>query len=398
MAYLPKSIVEKNIRIRVRRVRGKPHSDYEAYLGTDPFTHRPMRITRASKDDLEDEIVEFYKRHRVGGDAAVRLNALQSIDAKSAMDALAAAGMEMSLNEAVARLVEKTCGEAVRVAESMLVGTAYKEYFDGKPEGAHKSKIESTVGKWAGANETRKLATITAKEVADYLKKYEALAPKTYNSHLEYLKMFFNWCAKEERGYLAKSPISSLLYREEPWEEPEYMKPEDVERLFRLLESHKADRPEMLAYAVVSFFCGSRAIEIQRMASDADAAKINIEDETIRIAKQKGFQRGRRPRAFHIEPTALAWMKSFDFAEALGKVTRWTQNDIYLLAREKSIPVFQNCGRHTFITMHVAAYGNPMLTQAIVGTSAKMRADNYCGLASKREGEAYFAIMPTGAD
>ena len=87
-------------------------------------------------------------------------------------------------------------------------------------------------------------------------------------------------------------------------------------------------------------------------------------------------------------------MKSFGVLDALRKVTKDTQGEIYNLARKNGIPMFQNCGRHTFITYHVAAYNDPAKTTAMVGTSEKMRADNYCGLAQKRDGESYFKILP----
>ena len=239
---------------------------------------------------------------------------------------------------------------------------------------------------------------MTAKEIADYLQEnFGSKKPKTYNQHLLYLKTFFNWCCKDERKYLKENPIRALKYKPEPWEEPEYMKPEDVERLFKLLEANKTEHPEHLAYAVVNFFCGCRAVEVMRMATDPDAAKIDVDGETVRIAKAKGYQQGKRPRAFHILPTALAWMKSFDFLAGLKTVTEKTQKEIYDLARADGVPMFQNCGRHTFITYHVAAYADPAKTTAMVGTSDKMRAENYCGLARKEQGEAYFRIMPTGA-
>ena len=92
----------------------------------------------------------------------------------------------------------------------------------------------------------------------------------------------------------------------------------------------------------------------------------------------------------------MAWIKSFDFLGALKKVNKKTVEQIYKLARKNNIPVFQNCIRHTFVTYHVSAFGDPAKTQAIVGTSARYRAENYCGLASKANGEAYFKIMPTG--
>ncbi len=411
MAYLPKRMVEENIRTRTRKGRdGRTHTDFEAYLGVDPFDRKPVRITRADMDELLAALKDFYQRHQVGGDAAVRLTAMQAIDAKGALDALANAGMNVTLTEAVMAYIG---GLAVaKVNCERTVHDVYLEYVKKKyggfprklPSGirdpddvnADRDSAIAKVGKWAETFGARKLASITAKDVADYLEaNYGKRKPKTYNSHLLYLKVFFNWCCKDEREYLVKSPIRSLEDKPEPWEEPEYMKPEDVEKLFRLLEAHKSDRPEFLAYAIVNFFCGCRAVEVRRMASDPDAAKIDIENATVRLAKGKGFQQGKKPRAFTIHPTALAWMKSFRFADALKKVTKDTQEEIYDLARANGVPMFQNCGRHTFITYHVAAYGDPAKTTAMVGTSDKMRADNYCGLATKKDGEAYFAIMPT---
>ena len=396
MAYLPKSIVEKNIKLRVRKDKcGNTHEDYEAYLGVDPFDHKPVRITRADVDELKTVIRDFYQRHQIGGDAAVRLTAAEAIDAKRALDALAAARMKATLYEAVSAYIGGVAAQDMPATRKSVM-EAYEEFFAAKSEGADKAKTNATTGKWVRSLGDKSLALIGAKEIVDYLNtNYGDHKPKTYNSHLLYIKTFLNWCCKDEQGYLAKNPIRAVKFRPEPWEEPEYMKPEDVEMLFRLLESHKSDKPEMLAYAIMNFFCGCRGVEIQRMAADADAAKVNIDGETVRIAKAKGYQQGKRPRAFPIHPTALAWMKSFEFLPALKKVTDETQKEMYDLARANGIPVFHNCGRHTFITYHVAAYNDPSKTTAMVGTSEKMRADNYCGLAQKKDGEAYFAILPT---
>ncbi len=394
MAYLPRQMAERGVKVRVRNKQGKVHTDYECYLGMDPFTHKPVRLTRSDRDELTRAVRDFYERHRVGGDAAVRLTATQALDAKTALDVLASAGQSKTLTE-LARLFVSGAARGA-VAHDKRILDAYEEYLATKPDGVNKQKTRATVGRWAAMCGDRNTGSITAKEVYEYLEaNFGKHAPKTYNSHLQYLTTFMNWCCKAERRYLAENPIRALAYRDEPWEEPEYMKPADVASLFALLESVKDRRPELLAYAVVNFFCGSRAVEIVRMGEEDDAARISIADETCRIAKGKGFQRGRRPRAFHIEPTALAWMKSFDFLAALKKVNAGTQKEIYDLARARGVPVFQNCGRHTFITYHVATYGDPAKTQAIVGTSAKMRAENYCGLASKADGEAYFRIMPS---
>ena len=400
MSYLPKSVVEKTIKRRVRKDKlGRERVSYEAYFGTDPFSKFAVRKSKASEEELKKYIKEFYQRHQSGGDAAVRLTPIQAIDAKTALDALAEAGEDISLTEAVKAYL----GGAGRVScdsSAITLGKAFGEFYDGKKEGDDKRTHKYTTGKFVeeyGAD--RPLALVTAKEVADYLESnYGKNKPKTYNSHLLSLKTFFNWCAKDEQKYLAASPIKSVKFKPEPWEEPEYMKPADVEKLFRLLESVKGEHPEYLAQAIVGFFGGTRAVEIRRMAMIEGAAKIHLDDEMIRIAMGKGFQRGKMPRAFHIEPTALAWMRSFDFLAALKKVGKKTVAEIYAIARKHKIPVFQNCVRHTFITYHVAAYGDPAKTQAIVGTSARYRAMNYCGLANKADALAYFKIMPGGAE
>ena len=397
MSYLPKKTVESNIKRRVRKdKKGIERVSYEAYLGTDPFSKLAVRITRASEEELKKEIKDFFLRHQSGGDAAVRLSAIQALDAKNALDALAEAGEDISLTE----VVKAFLGGAMRVsghASDITLGDAWKKFYDGKAEGEDKRTHRYTTGKFVqNYGPDRRLADVTAKEVADYLEKnYGKKKPKTYNSHLLNIKTFFNWCAKDKQKFLPVSPIKGIEFKPEPWEEPEYMKPADVERLFRLLESVKGEHPEYLAQAIVGFFCGTRAVEIRRMATIEDAAKIHLDDETIRIAKGKGFQRGKMPRAFQIVPTAMAWIRSFDFLDALKKVSKKTVTEIYALARKHDIPVFQNCVRHTFITYHVAAFGDPAKTQAMVGTSARYRAMNYCGLASKADGEAYFKIMPS---
>ena len=89
MSYLPKAVVERGVKKRVRKDKlGRERIGYEAYFGTDPFTKFAVRITRASEDELRRDIKDFYLRHQAGGDAAVRLAPIEAIDAKAALDIL----------------------------------------------------------------------------------------------------------------------------------------------------------------------------------------------------------------------------------------------------------------------------------------------------------------------
>ncbi|MDA3923699.1 MAG: hypothetical protein PF904_03255 [Kiritimatiellae bacterium] len=64
-------------------------------------------------------------------------------------------------------------------------------------------------------------------------------------------------------------------------------------------------------------------------------------------------------------------------------------------AKKLKIKLPRNAGRHTFITMHVAAYERPEMTDNMTGTSSQMRSNHYQGLTTKKEGEKYFSIMPS---
>ena len=169
MSYRQKKAVESSIKRREHTVKGKVYVGYEAYFGTDPFTKKPIRMMRDTEDELKKAIKDFYLRHQAGGDAAVRLTAIQALDAKNALDELAAAGMNISLAEAVRAFL----GGAARVSaddSNMTLGAAWQEYYDSKPEGDDKTKHRYSTGKFVqiyGAD--KRLSLVTAKEVAAYL-------------------------------------------------------------------------------------------------------------------------------------------------------------------------------------------------------------------------------------
>ena len=398
MAYLPKSEAERNIKKRVRKNQdGTNRIDYEVYLGVDVFTGKPVRMTRNDLKTLKTDIAMFYSRLRCGGDAAVMLTADEAVDARHALKIIESLKIRKSITEIIRDYASgRSRGDdGLVIDENMKIEDAFRTYYQGKSDGVNKDFIKKCTGKWVEQNLGRKLTSFTAEEIKRYLDdNFAHMKPRTYNANLNYIKIFLNWCASDVRKFIARNPAKHIEPRPEPWTEPKYMKPGDVRNLFMLLESHKGVRPDMLAYAITSFFCGARSVEITRIAEGESAVTVNIEDETMRIAKGKGFQYGRKPRAFHIGPTALAWMKSFDYADAVKRIDKKTMVDIYDLAKKHSIPIFRNCGRHSFITYHVAAYGDPAKTQAIVGTSEKMRAENYCGLASRADAVEYFKILP----
>lgn len=384
-----------SIKVRTRDADGKHYTTYDAYLGVDPITKKVKRMFDTDRPRLVQRVKDFYSCINYAGELGALLNPMQIMDAKAAYDILAEAGIKTSLRDIAKGIVDARAEEAKVSAKP--VGEAYDEYLAsfGPLQKKHVDSIKYRVGHWVVAfGREKPVSSATVRDIVSFIDGKFSASPKSWNNALVYIRSFLAWCMGSVRGYVAENVLRDVKQKQVAWKEPEYLKPQTAEALLRLLETDVEKHPDRLAYTVLNMLCGMRREEIMRMASDPDAVRVSLPDETVRVAKPKGFQKGIRPRAFHIPANALAWMKSFDFAWGVSHIIPHTTDNISAAAKDAGLAIPHNAGRHTFITMHCAAYGDPSKTEAIVGTSAQMRAKNYMGLASKADGEAFFAIMP----
>ena len=403
MSYLPKKTVLDSIKSRSIRHGEDHYTIFEAYLGTNPYSKKPVRKTAKTAETLKKKIDEFYRKLGTGGDAAVLLSAYQSMDARNALDILAKSGLNISLTECARRIVEKA--DDFKPC-TVTLADAYAKYVESQADKSadHKKGVRNRVGKWIELfGGDRLLTDVNAQDLAKDLEKrlYDEKNPKTkttYNNHLNYIKTFMRWCTFPEQGYIHKSPIATMKLKTKEWKDPEYMSANDVKLLFGQLEAHKEDAPADLADAILSFFCGIRQCEIDRAREGESAVRISIENRNIRVVKCKGASKGIKPRSFTIPNTALAWMQSFDFMSAVKIKNSKFREHLLKRAKDagiKSLP--ENAGRHTFITMHAAAFHDQNLLTSIAGNTDDVRSDHYDGLTFENEGKAYFDILPTAS-
>lgn len=393
MGYRTKKEVMGSIAARCRDGR----TVYDAYVGYDPITGKQRRFMNSDIEKLKRTVEEFYSTIKSCGDFGAMLKPYEIMDARKAYDLLNKAGRRVTLEQVVSEYVRETNPETFDVA----LGKAFDEYYAsfGDEQELHRKAVRTRVGRFVDAfGRDTPCSGVTAKAVVAWLNDNCGASAKTYNNYLTYIRTFLHWCAKSERRYVKSNPLVDVSLKNVAYKEPEYLRAGDAAKLFALLESVKVAHPEYLVYATLSFFCGIRREEILRMATAPDAANVNLEDETIRIAKPKGWTKGIMPRAFHPVKNALCWLRAVPYEESVAKITEATTRQIYALAKRHGVDVPKNAGRHTFITMHVALHGEPSKTEAMVGTSKQMRVSNYCGLASRKEGEAYFAILPSALD
>lgn len=412
MSYRTKKDVLSNISTRRKRRDGVEYTTHDAYLGYDPYTGKQVRMQSSDLAELKARIERFYVEYRAGGDAAARLKPHEATDAREAIDLLAAHGKRLSLAEVVRNWLDgsgspegasksvektpegrgKTLGEAYDAFMESLVGRS-KIY-----ERTLKSRLGAFVDDFG--RETG-LDCITAGAVVKSLEgrlldRNDDRTWKTYNNHLGDIKTFFGWCAKSTQKYIEASPVAEVEKLVIPYHDPEYVRAEDIGRLFEAIVRHSRKNPADLADAILSFFCGMRQCEIARIRNGEKSAKIVLDapEPFIRIVEVKGATRGERPRVIRFSDQALAWIRSFDFASAVTIPNKQFRRHLVEYAGEAGIALPANAGRHTFITMHAAAYHDQNLLSSIVGNTEGVRANSYDGVEVETNGRAYFAITP----
>lgn len=400
MSYRTKKEVLASIGKRVRVRDGEQYIVYDAYFGYDPYTKKQKRVQALSLSKLKEEIERFYIDYRVGGDAAARLKPHEAQDAREALDLLAVANLDISLTELVKRFLAGST--LANLTSRVTIQDAFAKFIDsqiGKTPLYLKS-LRIHIGKFMdNFGATRLVSEVTASDVTDYLRKKYVKADdpktwKTYNNHLGDIKVFFNWCTKSEQGYIPKSPLEDVKKLTIAWSDPEYMHAEDIGKLFTAIVKGCKGHWEDLADAILSFFCGMRQAEIARVREGREAVNIDIDNAFIRVVKCKGATKGIRPRAFTIPPQALIWMKSFDFKNAVMIPNNDFRRHLVRYAKAAGVELPKNAGRHTFITMHAAAYHDQNLLSSIVGNTEGVRANSYDGVEVEKNGKTYFSITP----
>lgn len=363
---------------------------YEAYCGTD-VTGRAVRFSRNSEKELRAAVEDFYKRYRVAGALTMELDARKVIDAKNAIYELVRGGYKISLTETARFYMERNPPSEIRTT----LGEAFEKYvatFDEETQAAHVRTIRSRVGNWVkAAGPNRPLPQVERAHLEEYLKA-TAKTVKTYNNVLNYVKTFMRWCCSADTVGLKVSPFEGIKARPMAYVEPEFVTVDAAEAVARRLEFR--DDRDAMAYMALSFFSGIRFEEIVRLKENA-GRDVNLAEGAVRVSKPKGWTNGIRPRMVELLPNAMSWLDraggaetvaSADFVSARARVSE--------AARALGVEWPHNAGRHSFITYHVAAFGEPSKTEALAGTSAQMRARNYMGLATRAQGQRYFSIMP----
>src|SRR5262249_8030722 len=274
----------------------------------------------------------------------------------------------------------KSC-TAVQLVKELV---AAKEH-DGA-SARHVSDLRSRLNIFAGKFDARPVATITSREIDDWLRSLN-VSPVTRNHYRRLIVLAFNYAVK--RGYATDNPADKTDKAKEPSGDVGIL---SISEAAQLLE---CATPEVLPYIALGLFAGLRRAEIQRL----DWSEIDFGSGLIKVKAEKS--KTAQKRFVTIQPNLKEWLlpvgkhrgriaaessefrKHLDDARAAAGITKWPDNAL----------------RHSFASYHLAHFKNAAATAMECGHhDSRITYRHYRELVKPKEAERFWNIRPAAIE
>lgn len=207
------------------------------------------------------------------------------------------------------------------------------------------------------------------------------------------VRALFNFAIR--RKDCAFNPADAIESPEVIADEPVIMAVKDIQKY---LDAVQAEDAELLPREAISFFCGLRPAELDRLEWKA----VSLAGRTITVSGAAAKIQGHR-RVVEIPDNLVSWLAPYAGSEAVWKSSpRAAQNRRKKIAEKINVVIPPNAGRHCFASYHLAMGGSADKTATLLGhESTKLLANTYRGLfdsagkvIDEKAGQAYFKIKP----
>jgi integrase len=246
---------------------------------------------------------------------------------------------------------------------------------------------------------------LTKQHLDAYMTKFAKAAPKTRNERRGVVKMFLAWAV--EQDYLRPShrlaEASQLKHENADVEVIECYTARELrvmlERATKQPEPpNKGEEPEadyraLLPVLALAGLAGMREKEIMRLTwQDVFRVPGHIE-----VGALKSKTRSRR--LIEVCASLGQWLEPYRGRTGSVCALDYKQfHEAFLRLRgDLKIQHRRNGLRHSFVSAHYAMHGDEGRTAQQAGNSPAMVHKNYKGLMTKKDGEAWFAVSPSGA-
>lgn len=239
----------------------------------------------------------------------------------------------------------------------------------------------------------RQIATVTGDEIKDWLSSLPIAANTSRVYHTQ-IKTLFN--AAKDRQFISKNPADFKKVESEG-KEPEVF---NVDQIKALMKSAVSISPEMVPLVALNVFAGIRP---EAEGCRATWENIKVNPRTGKLGIFIGFDDSKNElsrRFIPFQPNLVAWVERYKPANAAGRMLSYQSyhNRMQLCKKAAGLTKWpQDVLRHTFASMHMAAFNDEQLTAAELGhrESVKMLKGKYLNVhVTKVEAAAFWAIYP----
>jgi integrase len=334
--------------------------------------------------DTKEAAGTWLANHRekslVEGRAGLSFTDAQRADARRAQSELAAF-KGATLTDAARhyadflRRIERT----VPISELVALFLAAKKA-DGRST-RYQIDMKSRLKDFTGRFGDRLATTITTRDLDDWLRALK-LGPQSRVNHRRVLHALFNFACAQE--YARENPVAKTERPKILAKEPGIITPTQL--LALLVGADPTLRPAI----AISAFAGLRPAEVHRLTWDA----INLGERLITVSAQTSKTASRRH--VQISDNLLLWLMLSP--SRTGRVSPSNERKLFLAARKtaqiKNWP--SDALRHSWVSYRFAVTGDAARTAAEAGHDQAILHRHYRALATKAEGERWFAILPGG--
>lgn len=267
-------------------------------------------------------------------------------------------------------------------------------------------QLNATLRQFQAAVDGGPVCEVSTADVENYLDRLRSkdgrhkAATKTFNGYRADLNVFFRWCldqsGTDEKGrklrWIAENPVAGVKKKKaENRDVPETLNVSQV----RALMEHVADYNDgkLAPYFALALFAGLRTGEngeLHKLALHPDKLRlIDLERGVINVPPK--ISKTGQLRQIIIRPALRAWLTRYGL-DILPK------NGVrHVKVIRKAFDLGHDVLRHTFFSMHVAAFKSVGEAALEGGNTEGVLKKHYLNLANYTEGNEFWNIMPDDA-
>ena len=343
---------------------------------------RRFRRFFQSKERASAELALYREKANQSGRAGLALNDAQRADAVDALNILEPFP-KVTLTDAARHLADslRRLEKTVPVSELISLFLDAKKA-DGRSD-IYLVDLRSRLSEFARSFGGTLAAAVTTQDLDDWLRALP-LSPQSRVNFRRVLHALFNFALVS--NFVRENPVTKTSRPKVVAKEPGILTPA---QLSALLEAAPAILRPALA---IGAFAGLRPAEIHRLTWDA----INLEERFVSVSAKTSKTASRR--LVSISDNLLSWL--LQAPNRTGLVAPDNERKLFLAAREaagiKTWPA--DALRHSWVTYRFALTGDAARTAAEAGHDQAVLHRHYRALATRAEGERWFAILPAGQD